>query len=289
MKEMVTITVPKHEEKHYTDGLSNTEVKSRLRALADTIDSRGWAVKGSAVSLGVPVSSAVVSSDRLYQPAVAVQENIAPDIKTSDDIYDETSSPTAQHFDQMIQESEQKHRQQIVSQLSQPPQPDNSQQPSSQPGQQNDYWFMRQPTPPSQPGTATFGATPVVMPGQQTQAQPVQGNELSKQEEQKILDKIHENQNKPNPMNSHLKTIQPLSAQKGQPKQNGSASPAPKKAESTNQEATQTTDKSSGQQPVNADILTYANNNDLSVETIARQANKNKGDSSDDEVVVSLH
>ena len=45
ISEMVTITVPKKIEKHLTDGLSQTEVKSRLKALATTIDSRGWAVK----------------------------------------------------------------------------------------------------------------------------------------------------------------------------------------------------------------------------------------------------
>src|ERR1700712_5000740 len=45
MKELVTITVPKKVERVLTDGLSQNEVKSRLAALASTIDSRGWAVK----------------------------------------------------------------------------------------------------------------------------------------------------------------------------------------------------------------------------------------------------
>src|SRR4051812_21464767 len=46
VKEMVTITAPKRVERlPATKGFSPTEVKSRLRALADTIDSRGWAVK----------------------------------------------------------------------------------------------------------------------------------------------------------------------------------------------------------------------------------------------------
>src|SRR4026207_498713 len=41
-KELVTITVPKHVQIDYTNGLSQNEVHNRLRALADTIDSRGW-------------------------------------------------------------------------------------------------------------------------------------------------------------------------------------------------------------------------------------------------------
>jgi hypothetical protein len=51
IKELVTITVPKKIERHYTDGLSQLEVRSRLRALASTLDSRGWAVKNVNVNL----------------------------------------------------------------------------------------------------------------------------------------------------------------------------------------------------------------------------------------------
>ena len=45
IKELVTITAPKIIEKVYTNNLSSTEVKSRLQALANTLDSRGWAIK----------------------------------------------------------------------------------------------------------------------------------------------------------------------------------------------------------------------------------------------------
>ena len=45
VKELVTITAPRRAPKNYSRHLSPTEVQSRLRALADTIDSRGWAVK----------------------------------------------------------------------------------------------------------------------------------------------------------------------------------------------------------------------------------------------------
>jgi hypothetical protein len=45
IKELVTINVPKKIERILTDGLSQSEVKSRLNALASTLDTRGWAVK----------------------------------------------------------------------------------------------------------------------------------------------------------------------------------------------------------------------------------------------------
>lgn len=44
-QELVTITAPKVEEKILTKDISETEVESRLRALADTMNTRGWAVK----------------------------------------------------------------------------------------------------------------------------------------------------------------------------------------------------------------------------------------------------
>src|ERR1035438_1720650 len=48
---LVTITVPKVIVRNLTNGLSQTEVSSRLHALANTIDSRGWAIKNVNVNL----------------------------------------------------------------------------------------------------------------------------------------------------------------------------------------------------------------------------------------------
>lgn len=44
-QELVTITAPKKIEKVFTKDLSETEVESRLKALADTMNTRGWSVK----------------------------------------------------------------------------------------------------------------------------------------------------------------------------------------------------------------------------------------------------
>src|SRR5581483_953621 len=45
LNNLVTITAPKKVDKHLTKELSQNEVKSRLKTLAVTMDSRGWAVK----------------------------------------------------------------------------------------------------------------------------------------------------------------------------------------------------------------------------------------------------
>ena len=51
ISELVTVTAPKKIEHTYTDGLSQVEVKSRLSALANTLDSRGWAIKNVNINL----------------------------------------------------------------------------------------------------------------------------------------------------------------------------------------------------------------------------------------------
>src|ERR1039458_8866894 len=65
VKELVTITVPKKVERVYTDGLSQTEVQSRLKALASTIDSRGWVTKNVNITNYAPNPLIFASSDRL--------------------------------------------------------------------------------------------------------------------------------------------------------------------------------------------------------------------------------
>jgi hypothetical protein len=118
VKELVSITAPKKVERVYTDGLSQTEVKSRLSALANTIDSRGWAVKNVNLNTySAPNPLVHASSDRLIDigsiPQVVPEESVA----ASDDMLDEQNNPIAQQFDSMITQSAQTHRQQLVAQM----------------------------------------------------------------------------------------------------------------------------------------------------------------------------
>jgi hypothetical protein len=128
LKELVTITVPKKIERTLTDGLSQTEVKSRLQALANTIDSRGWAIKNVDMNLYTQPLYATENNDRLIDTSAFPQEVPSYDLYASDDVLDEQANPTAQHMQQMINQSSQTHRQQIVTQMQQPTQASAPQQ-----------------------------------------------------------------------------------------------------------------------------------------------------------------
>jgi hypothetical protein len=118
-QELVTITAPKKIEKDYTKGLTQNDVQSRLKALATTLDSRGWAVKNVAVNLTANPSYLDVEqeeSDRLVS-ASSVTQNQAVDIHASDDIMDEQSNPTAQHFEALMQQADARRKVQVINKV----------------------------------------------------------------------------------------------------------------------------------------------------------------------------
>ncbi|HVS78851.1 MAG TPA: PrgI family protein [Candidatus Saccharimonadales bacterium] len=109
LEQHVTITAPKKVEQSLTKNLSQNEVQSRLKTLASTLDTRGWAVKNVDTSLNTvapdnPVLSS--SSDRLVANAGYTQAAPVVDIHPSDDILDENSNPTAQKFATMMNRAE---------------------------------------------------------------------------------------------------------------------------------------------------------------------------------------
>ena len=87
VKDLVTITVPKKQERHLTNGLSQTEVQNRLQALATTLDSGGWVVKNVA---SVPYIKPSTDSDRLV--AVGSIPRPVPDSAEEVDIFDSEDS-----------------------------------------------------------------------------------------------------------------------------------------------------------------------------------------------------
>lgn len=107
MSQQVTITAPKREIHVYSDGLSQTEVTSRLQALASTMDSRGWAVKNVTTNLYSQPGylSPGADSDRLVSPAEFPQEVAPVNVQAADDILDTANNPIAQHLDQLVQQS----------------------------------------------------------------------------------------------------------------------------------------------------------------------------------------
>lgn len=289
VKEMVTVTAPKKIEPVYTNGLSQTEVSSRLHALADTIDSRGWAIKN--VQPGMPITTPVIGqnaadSDRLVGVNILPEVQPIADIPAADDMLDEQNSPIARQFDQMIKQSNAEHHERIMQEMSQaqtaPPQPAPAPaQPAASP---NDYWFLNQGPAVGSAQTIRPGATvpPSIAAAQATAEEAALSQQLKEQSKESIQISY-----------GHLRTIQPLSQQHQmttpapQPAANPATPSTPAAASPVTApvpEPTKTATPPVTHQP-NPATLKYVNNDDLTVATIARQVNENPPD----EIVISLH
>lgn len=257
VKDLVTITVPKKIERVYTNGLSQTEVQSRLSALANTIDSRGWAIKNINVNLYAE-PNAVKDSDRLVAMSSIAQEVPEYAVQASDDMLDEQSSPIAQQFTQMITAKEQEHRQQLMDAL-------NSKADSAAMNESDPSWFLPREATVIEPAT----------PYAPTMAEAA----VPTAEDIALIEKIKaENQATNQTYNSHLRNVVPLSEQP-QLEQHlplletatEAAIPAPV----------------TKLQP-NPNIGILAQNNDRSIASLAREVNQSKLNDDDGEVVISL-
>ena len=289
VKELVSITAPKRVEEVAYNQLSQTEVKSRLRALADTIDSRGWAVKNADLNSFTPpplVLQQASTSDRLLEVNTAPQQQtVITDVKASDDILDETANPRAQKVDSMISASAKAHRQKLIDELRAPTPPQPAQQ-----AKPADYWFLNQPAKPASAprGTVTFG-TQVVEPGAATDnTTPITATPTVDEEALVHELETHKEEGPTASYYGHLRTIQPLSVQKEKA--------AKRSAEALRMQPPQQPQRLATPPPPpppppvtpaeQAAILQLASNNDLNVATIAREAKRN---GPDDEVVIKLH
>jgi hypothetical protein len=263
VKNLVTVTAPRQLNTGPTiRDMSENEVRSRLQALADTIDSRGWAVKNVNVNMNAQPYSFAPQSDRLVDPSSMPQPVSDAPTTASDDMFDLSNNPIAQQFEEKISASTAAHRQQAISTLNNPAQ-------AAVPAATN--WYLPQ---------QTAGGAPATAPTQEVlqQAQEIRA-------QQTLLPTPH--------VSSHLRTIQPLSVQQAQAAQQAAVAPAaPAPAPVPTTTAVTTTAAPIAQPPVteapNPAILELANNNDLNVATIAREAQHRNPDASG-EVVVKLH
>ncbi len=271
ISQLVTITAPKKLERIFTNGLNANEVQSRLSALASTLDSRGWAIKNVDVNMFAQPGYLATSdgSDRLVAPSNLPVTQSTVDIQAADDMLDAQNNPTAQHLEQMVQASTASHRQRVLSRVQ------GRETPTATAGA--DYWFLNQP-PVAPKGLTTFQNTSVVTPGSTdlNAAQPTA-------EEKALIAKIEADKASTAGHPSHMKTIQPLSAQGTPAPQTQSVLPP---IQSPVQNQPNPHPPAGGTTP-NPAILSLASNDDLNVATIARQAQRIS--ESDGEVVISLH
>jgi len=296
VKELVTITAPKKLVHVYTNNLSQTEVKSRLQALANTVDSRGWAVKNVNTNLYARADpyGADLASDRLVNPQNLPQDVPITDITASDDILDVANNSTAAHLEELVQKSSASQRQHALQNMK----PDPAAQATPQ-----DYWFMNQTTPtPQMPlpeDFSLFQSSQVVAPG----TQDVHPAADASVDEQELVKKITtEREKAKSHTKDHMKVIEPLhesddtllSKEDAKPKLNN-VNPYEVLNEvigtpitsQTSTEMTRSHDKKPVNEAVKPAILGLAHNDDLNVATIARQAKQISEE--DGEVVISLH
>lgn len=224
-------------------------------------------------------SAATQDSDRLIGLSAFAREVPTVDVHAADDIMDERSNPTAQHLDQMITQSTQAHRQQTIQTLRDTREhKPRAKRPQSKHQTPDDFWFMNQPEPRKVPsGFATFAGTKTVLPGSDDVHSPSSPLTPS---EQSLLTQLHSQNDAPNVAYGHTKVIQPLSGRRKNKNSRGSKDHS---EHGSNRGAT-----TSGK-TLNPAILEFANNDDLSVATIARQINKKSGpELPNSEVVVRL-
>lgn len=261
VKELVTVTVPKKIERVYTNGLNQNEVASRLSALANTIDSRGWAIKNVNVNLFAQTTMATdAGSDRLVAMSSMPQPVADYEIKASDDILDEFNNPIAQQFTQMISANSQAHRQQLIDKMNAVAAPAAVEvAPTTDSGAA--MWFTPQ-VEPAVPLTPLPTAVPTA-------------DELA------LLERLKAEGSSPDAYVSHMKTIQPLTSQP----------PAgPRAAIKAPVAIVPPPAPVFTPPPVDIVIQNLAQRNDLNIATLGREAHKAKpnDDPMKGEVVISL-
>lgn len=297
-KNLVTITAPKRIERQLTDTLSPTEIKSRLKALSDTIDTRGWSTKNVNVNLSAQpgYNQPPADTDRLVAPGQAIpQQNtgiqtLAAEVQPSDDILDTEHNQAAQKLDQMINQAAQAHKKQIQDNMSQQGQAQHDQ------AGRADYWFLH-----GEPGQST-NKPKVIDPGsKQSDEASASDAEIDDSQTEAVLEKIHQNAKAKKAAYGHMRSIKPLAAPDGQkPKQKTKKSGKTKNPDAKQQKSPSDSKSSdsTNPKPIDPAKIRLAGNDDLNIDTIAREAGKAKpqegklsgGKTNEEgEVVISLH
>lgn len=277
IKNLVTITAPKKIEKIYSDGLSQQEIRSRLKALAETIDSHGWAVKNADINLfASPEYAFAMESDRLVDPTSLPQVVPDVDISAADDILDAQSNPIAQHFDTMVKESTAAQRQAAIDRMHSVA--------NSTPAYDSRHAPQQAELPPD---AVMFGAR-LVAPGQEDEAKNnfavAEAHQPHSQEEVEELEVIKAKQQQARAV---AEMITPHHQRVKTPEEKAAEAAALLRAQAEQAKQAQAVTP-----PKNPVIVNLATNKevtrDLSIKTISDLANR-KPASNDKEVVVHLH
>lgn len=261
IQSLIEITAPKTIEVQRVKNLSQSEAERRLSYLADIVDTGGWAIRG--------VASQAISP---MQNEVFFEAQNAEDILADD-------GGVSKSFDTMINQSDLRRRQEVLDRMHQSENSNNPPLPSAQftaPSLADPYASFGAPTqPPSLPSNQSVFAAPqsVITPTLEQEPilpQQVNFNPYPNAMHQSVVAPMSE---KPTPAAQPVAQNQPP-----QPQYRQQAMPTIPPEPITTSE-----------KPVSPDIINLANNPDLSIETIAHEANRiHQQELDENEVVISL-
>lgn len=269
IQSLVEITAPKVIEVQRTKNLSQTEAERRLSYLADIVDTGGWAIRGVAASQSVSPMQ-----NEFFFEAQQAEDMLA------------TDSKVAGSFDTMINQSDLRRRQEVLDRMHQSEVSNNPPLPSAQftaPSLADPYAAFGAPTQsPSLPTDNSVFSDPnlgMAPPNPADQPQ-VSFNPYPNAMHQSVVAPLSEQ-----PASTPPQYTQPTPQQQQYQQPTVPQAPAPLPP-SVVESAPITTSEN----VVSPDIIDLANNHhDLSIETIARQANRIRQQEEDeDEVVISL-
>jgi hypothetical protein len=301
MQELVHITAPKRVERVYTDGLNQHEVRSRLRALSTTIDSRGWAVKNSNINISATPQFAqqfaTENADRLVGGNMLQQDVPISDVTAAEDIMDADNNSVAQRFDQQIKQQEAEHIQKLRemakngAKVAQPA-------PAQTEAPQDFYFLQQQAAQRAQEAStqplATFTAQ-VIAPGSEVLTNEVSDADVAQDPSaQALLDKIHHDKELEHEITEHShERIIKTAAQIDEEQRLLALQEAEQKRIEAEEERHRTAEqelarKTAAQTAPKAVIRELAQS-DLKISTLASQAKHATESINDGEVVISLH
>ncbi len=254
---LVTITIPKKVERKLTKDYTEVEVQSRLKALANTIDSRGWAIKNVNANLYSQPAyiAASPTSDRLIDPNAMPGEVPNFAVTAQDDIFEDVNQNN-QKITQMLTDNKATQKKRFQDLVNNPPAKKDELKP--------DYWFMNQTKNGAKPqayNDSNYAPRANVAYGLST---PIDVGTYSSPITQQPANQV----NATDAANSQLKVFIPV--------------PTPPPAPTPPPIAPVTT------QPDYAKIETLARDNNRSLASLAREADEAKKLDNPVEVIVSL-
>jgi len=254
VESLIEVTAPKTVDIQRTKDLSQYEAQERLSYLANIVDSQGWAIRGVSGAAGTAMNS-----------------DIYLEAQSAEDVLD-SDTPMAHTFEQMMSQSSQRVREEARQRMFQTSiAAEAPQQPVVAAPEQSNAYAYAQPAPAIPP---VFTQAPQEAMYAQPMPQPVATAEPTAAPH---FD--------PYPSSIHQSVIQPINDLAHEAENTTSATSEPV-AEPKAEEKPPTTSSS----VPTADIINLANNTDLSIETIAHEANrlKKKAKDESDEVIISL-